>query len=173
MHKPTTNRKYPSRQRGASILEFAFVLILIMFPLMFGIIDFSRAMYAYHWVSYEAREASRWASVRGAGCTAPMTGCNADSAAVQAYVQSIVAAGMYNVACNGATKGCVSVTTTWPGTGGDGTSCTNSGNSPANSPGCIVQVQVNYYFGFSLPFIGNLSGTTMNLHSTSQMVISQ
>ena len=67
MHEPTTNRNNPSLQQGASSLEFAFVLILILFPLMFGIIDFSRALYAYHWVSYAAREGSRWASVRGTG----------------------------------------------------------------------------------------------------------
>jgi len=160
-----------SRQRGAASLEFAFVLSIILFPLIFGIIDFSRALYAYHWVSYAAREGTRWASVRGIGCTAPMTGCNANSGAVQTYVQSIVAPGIYYAGCSGATKGCISVTASWTGKGGDGTDCTNGGQSPANSAGCIVKVQVNYYFGFSLPYLDSMTGTTLNLQSTSQTVV--
>jgi hypothetical protein len=172
MHRPISNRNNLSQERGALSLEFAFVLTLVLFPLMFGILDFSRALYAYHWVSYAAREGTRWASVRGATCTLLPGGCPATAAQVQTFVQSIVAPGIYYAGCTGSTKGCISVTTTWPGTGGDGTSCTNSGNTPSNSSGCIVKVQVNYYFGFSFPFLYSETGKTMNLQSTSQFVIS-
>ena len=56
MFESIRSRNVQSKQRGASALEFAFVIVLILFPLIFGIIDFSRALYAYHWVSYAARE---------------------------------------------------------------------------------------------------------------------
>ena len=53
---------------GSNVPRVRFGLALVLFPLMFGIIDFSRALYAYHWVSYAAREGTRWASVRGTSC---------------------------------------------------------------------------------------------------------
>ena len=182
MHLPTTNRRNPPGQRGSTSLEFAFVLLLLLFPLIFGIIDFSRALYAYHWTAYAAREATRWASVRGVGCntTNPLPGgCPATPAQIQTFVQGIVAPGMYSVPCNGgdSNAGCVYINTTnsfvWPGVGGDGASCLNGGSNPSNSAGCIVQVEVDYIFGFSLPYIGNVTGTTLHLKSTSQTVIAQ
>jgi hypothetical protein len=57
--------------------------------------------------------------------------------------------------------------------GGSAADCTKGGNLGVNSPGCIVQVQVHYYFGFSLPFLEHLTGTTLDIQSRSQMVISQ
>jgi Flp pilus assembly protein TadG len=164
-------------QRGATTLELAFVLGLILLPLMFGIIDFSRALYSYHWVSYAAREGSRWASVRGASCTSPMTLCNATSGQIQTNVRGVIAPGMVNAGAGCTTAGCVTVNTTWlnPSStyGGVAADCTNGGTLATNSPGCIVQVQVNYYYGSTLPFIAGFSGTTLHLQSTSQMVISQ
>ena len=62
------NRKPAERERGSTLVEFALVTVLVLVPLIFGIIDFARAAYAYHYVSYSAREAARWASVRGAQC---------------------------------------------------------------------------------------------------------
>jgi TadE-like protein len=168
------------KERGATTLELAFTLTLILFPLMFGIIDFSRALYAYHWVSYAAREGTRWASVRGAACPTanPLPGgCPATPAQVETFVQSIHPPGMVYVSGSCATVGCVSATTTYlnPSSlyGGSAADCTNGGVLAPNSPGCIVQVQVNYYFGFRLPFLESLTGTTLNMQSRSQMVISQ
>jgi hypothetical protein len=168
------------KERGVSTLEFGLVMTLILFPLMFGIIDFSRAMYAYHWVSYAAREGTRWASVRGAACPTlnPLPGgCPATTAQIQTFVQSIHPPGIAYVAGSCATPGCVSVTTNYlnPLTlyAGNATDCTNGGVLGPNSPGCIVEVQVNYHFGFSLPFLEKVTGSTLNMQSTSQMVISQ
>jgi Flp pilus assembly protein TadG len=62
--------KREKNEHGASTFEMAFILPLIILPLIFGALDFSRAMYAYHFVAYAAREASRWASVRGSTCAA-------------------------------------------------------------------------------------------------------
>jgi len=143
---------------------------------MFGIIDFSRALYAYHWVSYAAREGSRWASVRGTSSCPGVSQCNATTAQIQSYVQSIVAPGMLSQACSGNNAGCITVTTSWVNTNAaplSGPDCTNGSGVLNGTPGCIVKVQVSYIFGFSLPFLLNRTGTTMNLQSTSQMVVEQ
>jgi Flp pilus assembly protein TadG len=176
MRRQTKNGNKFSRQRGEAILEAAFVGLLILF-MTFGILDFSRAMYAYHWVSYAAREGTRWASVRGADCPTsnPLPGgCPATAAQVQTFVQSIVAPAMFSAACSGGNSnaGCASVTTTWSGKGGDGTDCTNGGATPTNSPGCVVKVQVDYIFGFILP-VSSVTGKIIDMQSISQMVISQ
>jgi Flp pilus assembly protein TadG len=177
MLKQMTTRSKRSKQRGEVALEMAFVVSLVLLPLIFGIVDFSRALYGYHWVAYAAREGTRWASVRGANCSVahPLPGgCPATTGQVQAFVQSIRAPGIYSVACTGlnVNPGCISVTTTWSGLGGDGLDCTNGGLTATNSPGCMVQVQVNYTFPFTLPFIGALTGNGKTFTSTSQMIIS-
>jgi TadE-like protein len=161
-------------------MEFGLVLVLILFPLMFGIIDFSRALYAYHWVAYAAREGTRWASVRGTNCTVLSGGCPADLAGVnvQTYVRSIVAPGIYSQACNGGStnSGCITTTTQYLNTNAaplTGPDCTGGEGLPLDTPGCIVQVQVNYNFGFSLPFLFGKTGSVLKLQSTSEMVISQ
>ena len=51
-------------ERGSALWEFAFVLT-VMLTLIFGVMEFSQVMYAYHFVSNAAREATRYASVRG------------------------------------------------------------------------------------------------------------
>jgi Flp pilus assembly protein TadG len=177
MLRPTTHRNGFSNQRGAVTFEFTLAMVLVLFPLMFGILDFSRAAYAYHWVSYAAREGTRWASVRGAACLLLSGGCPAAATDIQTFIQSIAPPGMYTATCSGNNAGCISINTTssfvWPGKGGDGNDCTNGGVLATNSPGCIVKVQVNYYFGFTLPYLGPVVGTTIKLQSTSQMVISQ
>jgi len=155
-----------SGERGSALLEFAFVIVLLL-TIMFGIIDFSRAMYADHWVSSAARDATRWASVRGSGCALLTGGCPAASSDVSTYVQSIVPAG---VVLNGGTSGPggLLVQTNWPGTNGSGTSCVANGN-PSKSAGCVVKIQVTYFFGF-LPLLSKFGPITMS--STSQMTIS-
>ena len=54
-------------ERGATIIEFAFVLVISL-VLIFAIIDFARALYSFHFISEAAREATRFAAVRGGGC---------------------------------------------------------------------------------------------------------
>jgi Flp pilus assembly protein TadG len=176
--RPSANRKRPQaeRERGSTLVEFALVLVFVLFPLIFGIMDCARAAYAYHFVSFAAQEATRWASVRGAQCaTAMPTPCEATSGAsgtVDAYVRSIAPAGLYVSASScTATAGCLQVTTNWPGapSGTDAPSAC-SGGAGSNSPGCAVSVEVQYTFGFSLPFIPQAS---IDMSSSSEMVISQ
>jgi Flp pilus assembly protein TadG len=172
------------RERGSTILEFGLVAIAL-FALFFGVIDFGRALYAYHFVANAAAEAARWASVRGSKCQ--LAGCPAAPSDVATYLGTITPSGIntnYDViAC-------------WPGLGSDATNgcptsvsptngCTASTSGPNNNPGCPVKVQIIYPFSFIFPLmpsstcssIQNQQGQTVTANicmtSTSQMVISQ
>lgn len=168
--KPPSQKR---TERGTALLESAFVLTAVVLPLMFGILDFSRAMYTYHFVAYAAREGSRWASVRGADCLSPMTPCNiTTSAPIQTFVQGIVPPGMYVTSCGGTSGGSFCAVASWSGLEADNaTDCTSGGTFPTNTPGCVVQVQVTYYYGFSLPFLSQIPAVKMV--STSQATITQ
>jgi Flp pilus assembly protein TadG len=145
-------------ERGSTTLESA-VMISVLLVMLFGVIGFGNALYTYHFVSNTAREATRWASVRGSACTGGLSGgCPAAGSDVTAYVQSL-STGI------GLDPTKVTTTTTWVAPPGNLAICT----SPPNSPGCVVQVQVQYSFQFLFPLLP--SGFTMQ--STSQMVISQ
>ncbi len=54
-------------ESGSALIEYAIAFIAFML-LMFGITGFGHALYAYHFVSNVARDASRWAAVNGATC---------------------------------------------------------------------------------------------------------
>jgi Flp pilus assembly protein TadG len=110
--------------------------------LTLAIINMGSAIYAYNWVAYSAREATRYASVHGSTSSSPV-GPSSYSA-----LTSVVT----NIA-NGLT-GTVSVTPTW--------------SSNSNVPGNTVNVKVQYQFSFVMPFM-TLSPITLS--STSQMVI--
>ena len=83
-------------ERGSQLIEFGLVSILL-FTLLFGIMEFGRAIWIYSTVAHLAREGARYAIVRGTE-----SGGTADAASVEAYVQSR-AAGMAGL----------TVTTTW------------------------------------------------------------
>jgi Flp pilus assembly protein TadG len=133
-------------QRGSGLPEMAIVATALL-ALMFGIIDFGRAMYTYSFVAQLARAGARWAIVRGSGCTV-LDNCNATSASLQTYVQSL-SLGMTN-----ASK--ITATLILP--------------NNCQSSGCPVLVTVTYPFAF---MTGVLPSAQFNMASTSQMVISQ
>ncbi len=175
------------RERGSTILEFGLVAIVLLM-LMFGVVDFARALYAYHFVANAAREATRWASVRGSKCQLAATdGCPAATSDVATYLGTITPSG---ISTNYQVIAC------WPGLGSDATNgcptsetptngCTASTSGPNNNPGCPVKVQIIYPFSFVFPLmpssicssIQNQQGQTVTANicmtSTSQMVISQ
>jgi Flp pilus assembly protein TadG len=160
--RPTT-RSAKCRQRGSSLVEQALVLTFLL-AVMFGIIDFGRALYTYHFVSEAAREATRWASVRGSTTTLPGgQATNGPGGNVQAFVANVSGMGLDS------TK--ITATTNWPIRAYSNPSCVGAGNNKKN-PGCIVQVQVDYAFQFTMPFLPP-STTTFNMSSTSEMVITQ
>jgi Flp pilus assembly protein TadG len=102
-----------SRRRGSGLIEGALCFSAFLF-LVFGVIEFAMAIYAYNFCSYAAQDAARWASTRGANYPTPVSAGD-----VQSHVAN-QAVGLANI---------VNVTTTW---------------SPDNKPGGIVQVTVQY-----------------------------
>jgi len=147
-------RQAGKRERGASLPETA-VVMTVLLALLFGIVEFGRAMYTYAFVAQIAREGARWAIVRGNQCTL-LDHCNASKTDVQNYVRGL---------SEGATDvSNINANATWPSTG-----CPPG--SSGNAPGCVVQVTVTYPFNFIA--VKLLGVTQIQMSSTSQMVISQ
>jgi len=154
-----------SGERGGTLVEFAFTFVITLI-LMFAMIDFARALYSYHFVSNAAREAARWASVRGQLCSGSATPCPAQSGDITAYVSQITPLGIDPLG--------VSVVSSVVSNGEN--IC--SGAPPAY-PGCPVQVIVKYNFNYifppsfySLAPVGFQAGT-IAMSSTAQIVDSR
>lgn len=150
-------------EHGQALIEFAISCVLFL-TLIAGTAGFAFAMYAYHFVSYSAQQAARYAIVHGGDwsstCAAATSyGCNATSADVQEYIRSIAPLGIV--------ANQITVTTTWPGTAPSGSS---ANCSPANMSGCIVNVTISYPFGMNFPLV---PATTLQLSAKSEMVIQQ
>lgn len=150
-------------ESGAALVEFAISCILFI-SLILGIAEFSLAIYSYHFVSYSAQQAARYAIVRGSRwkSACPSAGsfnCDASAANVQDYVRSLASPGI--------DPNSISVSTTWPGTtpSGVASSCT-----PANKGGCFVNINVTYPFNLSIPFV---PAQVLQFSASSQMVIQQ
>jgi Flp pilus assembly protein TadG len=157
-------------EEGSTVVEVALTLgILLM--VVIGMFQMLLAVYTYHSLSEIAREATRYAIVRGANCI-NLAGCNADNTTIQTYAQGL--------AYPGIVSGSITTKTNWYTVTMDTTptiptavlTACGSGTPPpgCNNPGNQVQVQVQYQFPVNIPF---LSSTTINMSSTSAMVISQ
>jgi len=151
-----------------TLVEFA-VACLILFPMIFGFIEICLAFYSYNFVSDAAREATRYAMVRGStSCTntprlidaCPSPGVT--QAEIQTYVQGLGFPGARNLT---ATATWLSAGTTLPKTW---TACGNP--NLCKRPGDEVQVQVRYNFPIGIPF---WRITTIDFASKSTMVITQ
>lgn len=145
------------RQRGGSLPETAIVLGVLL-ALLFGIIDFGRAMYTYAFVAQLARQGARWAIVRGSQCTL-LDHCGANQSDIQTYVRGL---------SEGATNPSnISVTSaTW-------TACPAGTTTGVHAPGCVLSVTVTYPFSFMLPYMPGGSFATIHMTSSAQMVVSQ
>jgi Flp pilus assembly protein TadG len=150
-------RWVPGGTDGSSVVETA-MSALVLFTVVLGIIETSIALYAYHFTSEVAREATRYAIVRGSSCTYSEPGCPAQASDIQNFVRGLTYPGLDPSA--------ITVTTTWPTTGA---SCSPSSN-PCNNPGNLVSVTVQYQFLWSIPLV---PANTLKLTSSSEMVISQ
>jgi Flp pilus assembly protein TadG len=152
-------------QCGDSLAEFT-ISAVVLLTAMFGIMDFSRALYIHHFASYAADEGSRYAVVHGSAfsgtsCSSTTSfSCDATSANIQSYVQSLAPPGV--------TASSIVVTTTWPGTlpSGSAGSCSTT----ASVDGCLIKVKVSIPFNFVLPF---LPRNSINFVSTSEAVVEQ
>src|SRR5690348_1263578 len=126
---------------GSGLVEYAIITILFM-TMLLGIADFSRALYAYHFVSSQAREAARYAMVRGCSTTSTHCPVAATASDIQTFVKNVPL---------GIDSSKVTVPTpTW---------------TPDHKPGSVVSVEVDYAFNFIFPFV---STNTLNFKSTSQ-----
>ena len=150
---------------GSAIVEMA-LSSSVLFAMFFGMFEMSMASYTYHYVSDAAREGSRYAIVRGStSCknTPGLTGCGATSDMIAAYVKGLGYPGI--------NPSKMTVTADWytpsAGTPRTWTLCSSG---TCNAPGYLVKVNVVYAFPFSVPFVPS---RTINVGSTSQMVISQ
>jgi len=143
---------------GSSLVESA-VSFVFLIAAMFGIFEMSLALFAYHYVSDAAREASRYASVRGSQCT-NLDHCGATSAQIQSYIQGMAfpSIDMSNV----------SVTATWLSASASQPTTWSACNNQCDAPGNQVQVVVTYPFPLSIPLVPK---STINVSSTSVMVI--
>lgn len=169
-------------EKGSALVETALSSLIIL-GLLFGMFETFFALYAYHFASYAAREATRYAAVRGADCAdnevTTMSGCPITSSAdVQSYIQNL---GLPGLIAND-----VSANVTWyyrsntdsPATyvscgGSTTTTATDSqGNNETvdcNEPGDRVTVQVTYAMPLVIPFYRSIP---LSMTSTSSMVIS-
>jgi Flp pilus assembly protein TadG len=168
-----------SERGSAALVEFAMVA-LVLFPLILGVYDFSLAVYSYSFISNAAREATRYASVRGSTFTSYGNCANAPPVHYQcvaqggstndiaAYVDYLVPAGVYfNQSASAGTPGYLGVTTTW-----NPPNAPKSCAAPTNQPGCFVQVQVQYTYGFKTAYLWPKLGA-ITLTSTSEMMVEQ
>lgn len=117
-------RKPRLNEVGTAVLEFGIVIVMF-FMFVFGVMDFGRALYTYHFVSNAACEATRYAIVRGSSSTDPVT-----AADIESYVKSI--------APEGVDRDHLIISTTW---------------SPNDSPGSTVHIQVSDNFRFMTPVL--------------------
>ena len=72
-------------ERGGELIEFA-IAALLFFSLLFGIMEFGRAIWIYGTTAHAAREGARYAIVRGAE-----SGRAASASDVATYVQGVLA----------------------------------------------------------------------------------
>lgn len=147
-------------ESGATIVETAISLTLLV-SFLLGTFQMALALYTYHFVSDAAREASRYAIVRGStSCanTPNLTNCGVTADQLQTWVR--------NLGYPGINPTRLTVTTTWPTTG---STCYPS-STPCNNPSNLVNVVVKYAFPLDIPF---WKSATINVQSGSQMVISQ
>ena len=143
---------------GSVTIETA-VSFVLHFALLFGVMEASLGVYAFHFTAEAAREGTRFASVRGFSCTGSMSACPAQSSDIQTYVKGMTYPGIDPAA--------MTVTTTWSAFP-SGTVCSPS--TSCNNPGDLVTVVVQYRFPFAVPL---LPSNTWAVTSTSAMVISQ
>ena len=160
-------RNLPRGDHGATLVESAITLLLFL-ALLFAVIEFGWLFLAYQNVADAARQAARWASVRGAdSCwhVSNLPECNATSTDITNYVHSL-----YEPAINTSNLG---VTTNWCAatwsTATNSMSWPNCSSAGSNAAGNQVQVTVTYQFPITLPYLNK----TFTLTSTGSMAIAQ
>jgi Flp pilus assembly protein TadG len=137
------------QEDGGSMIEFA-VSIGAALTLIFVLMQLCIALYTYGMIGETAREATRWAIVRGSTCTNGSGGsCTTTTSGITSYAQSL---GFPNI--------------------GGGTLTITPSYVPAScqTPGCQVSVVVGYTVPINLPFVPH---NAIAMQSSSEMYIVQ
>jgi Flp pilus assembly protein TadG len=135
-------------ESGGSMIEFVLSFSALM-TFVFAIMEMCMIFYSYGMISESAREATRYAIVRGSTClTSSSTSCTATSTSISNYAKTL---GLPNIG-----GGALNVTTTFP-----------DGNE---NPGSRVKVDIQYSVSIKLPFMPKNS---LPLDSSSEMYILQ
>lgn len=130
-------------QRGGSLVEFAMVAPLMLI-LMFGIVQFGIAMFEYHATDYAAKVGARYASVRGANCSA--TGCPISQSTLQTYLRNSVP-GLAQATVTPSWN--LPDTTNYQGLQNVATACSTA----SEQRGCLVTVSVTNTVPLQIPFV--------------------
>ena len=158
-------------EEGAAAVEFA-VSATATLAMLIGCFQAFMMLYAYHYVSYATRDATRWAMVRGLDCSSDTSFstamvCGAAQSDIQTHLQNLGFPGIDTTKLT-ATASWYTSNNTTPVVWTLCASGTPTGN--CNQPGSLVKVRVTYQYPLSIPFVPS---QTVNMSSTSQMVISQ
>ena len=135
-------------EEGSALVEFALSSV-VLFMTLFGLMASCMALYSYLFVAEAAREASRYAIVRGDSCTGLSDCPGITSAQLNTYVKNLK----------------------YPGINAGNLSASAS-FTPDKSPGSTVSVTVTYNMALNIPFWPK-TGRALQLSSTSSMAISQ
>lgn len=136
------------RQRGQVVVEFALGGAIAL-TLIFGVIEFGRALFAYDLVGQAARVGTRFAIVNAAACK-PNNKAACETAITNYMLSKVTGIDQ--------TQLTPAPAITWQQVNG----------ADCYDPGCYVNIKLSYNFAFvALPL------PAQTLHSTSQMVISQ
>jgi len=134
--------------QGSALIEFSVCLSLMM-TFVFVLMQICIAFYTYGMISECAREATRWASVRGSSClTSGGASCTATTTSVSSYATGL---GFPNIG-----GGTMSAVTTYPDSN--------------ELPGSRVKVAITYSLTTSLPLVPK---KTISLQVASEMYIVQ
>lgn len=154
-------RNWWKRNDGATLVEFAFVAVLLVIVLL-GIVEMSRMILVYTTMANAAKAGARYAMVHGGDRTgAGATGVDAASSAtsyaeVQTVTQNWAASGLL-------TSSNVTVTVSYP------KYVSGAGGYAGNYPGDPVDVTVSYTYNPLIGYFGSLLNTTLS--STSEAII--
>jgi Flp pilus assembly protein TadG len=160
-----------AREDGAAIVEMA-LSCMILFGMLISIVEVSLALYAYDYTSEAAREAARWAIVRGALCSTNTPGldhCGALNSDIQNFVQGL------GFPYSNTMTTSTSYLTGTVDTDSNGNLITDWSSCSGNVAACALphnQVTVTVTSNFPVRFFFWRS-TSISLQSSASMVISQ
>jgi Flp pilus assembly protein TadG len=152
-------------EEGSTLVETALTFGILLMTII-GLFQISLAVYAYHSLSELAREATRYAAVRGSDCIG-FADCGIDNSGIQQHLRNTLfpAIKPANLTTN----------TTWYSITLDPSAATPTAiitpcAGVCNAPGNQVRIQVKYDFPLNIPF---MPARTLKMSSTSAMIISQ